>query len=190
MTKSIPSAPSRLKFFLFVGMAACVGILFVFVGKYFISSHKEMPCAFCEQRIIESQKFYEDDLVLGLVTHKPIVPGHLLVVSKRHVEHFEELTSEEIARIGEVIKKIHVAAGRAYGAVGYLLLQKNSAQAGQTVPHMHVHYIPRKQKESAGLGFILRFFFTPFMPATSEAKMRDTAIKMHLTLSDTAASAQ
>ena len=42
-------------------------------------------CAFCKERVIEKQKFYEDDLVLALYSHKPIVSGHTLIIPKRHV---------------------------------------------------------------------------------------------------------
>lgn len=175
------------KFYLLVGIAAVVGALFFGVGRW--GGAKNEECVFCKKKVVEKQKFYEDELVLGIVSHKPIVSGHVLVVTKRHVEHFEQLTPEEITSIGEAVKKIHSAASQAYAASGYLLLQKNGIQAGQTVPHMHVHYIPRKSKETPGLGFLLRFFFIPLMPAVSEAKMHDTVVKMQqqISLSGTAA---
>ncbi len=168
------------KFFFFVAVAAFAGALFFLVGKYFKTS--EGPCVFCKQEILDKQKFYEDDLVLGLVTHKPIVPGHVLIVTKRHVEHFEQLTQEEIARIGEIVKRVHAASSRAYAASSYLLLQKNGMPAGQTVPHMHLHYIPCKGKETPGVGFLLRFIFVPMLPAISEQKMRSEVAKMQLQL--------
>ncbi len=185
---------SNSRFFFFVAVAACAGTLFFLVGKYLSAKTGPRACAFCQQAVIDKQKFYEDDLIVGIVNHKPIAPGHVMIISKRHVEHFDQLTDQEIASIGEAVKKVHAAAQRAYAASSYLLLQKNGTQAGQTVPHMHVHYIPRKQKEEPGLGFLLRFFFVPLLPAVSDAKMQDAVKKMQsqlqVSLSDTAAFAQ
>lgn len=62
-------------------------------------------CPFCDRAVIERQAFYEDDLVLALYDHKPIFPGHSLIIPKRHVERFEQLTEEEITQIGRAIKK-------------------------------------------------------------------------------------
>jgi diadenosine tetraphosphate (Ap4A) HIT family hydrolase len=172
------------KFFFFVAIAAIAGALFFVFGKYLPGAGPNETCIFCKQTVIDKQKFYEDDLILGLVTHKPIVSGHVLLVTKRHVEHFEQLTKEEIASIGEAIKKVHAAASRVYAASGYLILQKNGIQAGQTVPHLHVHYIPRKSKETPGLGFLLRFFFVPLLPPISEAKMHETVVKLQYQLAE------
>ena len=48
-----------------------------------------ITCAFCNPQIIDRQKFYEDDLVIALCTHKPIIPSHFLIIPKRHVKQLE-----------------------------------------------------------------------------------------------------
>ncbi|MBS3905094.1 MAG: HIT family protein [Simkania sp.] len=130
-------------------------------------------CAFCEESVLKRQQFYEDDLVIALYSHKPVVPGHLLVIPKRHVERFEELSNEELLRIKEVVAKIHAVAKEIYGTSDYLLLQKNGTAAGQTVPHLHVHYFPRNAKESAGPLMLLRFLIIPHLPPISNQEMTE-----------------
>lgn len=112
-------------------------------------------CAFCDPAVLTSHVFYEEDLTLALCTHKPITEGHCLIIPKRHVERFEMLSDEECLQICRVIKKVNEAAIKAFGASSYLLLQKNGTEAGQTVPHVHFHYIPRKQGDDS----IVKFFF-------------------------------
>jgi len=116
----------------------------------------ERECVFCDQKVLNGRAFYEDNLVIGLLTHKPATPGHALIIPKRHVCRFEDLTSEEIISIGKFIKKVHQVISKIYGTSSYLLLQKNGEEAGQTVPHVHFHYIPRK----IGAGSPTLFFLT------------------------------
>lgn len=119
----------------FLAVLCWVGSLYATEGEY---------CAFCDPEVLHAQTFYEDDLVIALYTHKPIVPGHCLVSPKRHVERFEDLSDEEITRIGQVIKQVHAAVVQEFQTSSYLLVQKNGRQAGLSVPHVHVHHIPRK----------------------------------------------
>ncbi len=67
-------------------------------------------CAFCDSVVLEAQTFYEDDRVVALYTHKPVSPGHCLVIPKRHVERYEALSDEEILQIGRVVRKVDAAA--------------------------------------------------------------------------------
>ncbi len=137
------------------------------------TEHKDDVCAFCEEEILERQKFYEDDHVLVLYSHKPIVSGHSLIIPKRHVERFEDLSDEELLHIKEAVIIVHAAAEEIYGASDYLLLQKNGAAAGQTVPHLHFHYFPRKEGEIPGPLFFLRFFLVPHLPSISDQEMAE-----------------
>ena len=63
-----------------------------------------------DPKVIEAQKFYEDDSIIALYTHKPVMPGHCLIIPKRHAERFEQLTDQEDASITHVIKKVDQAA--------------------------------------------------------------------------------
>lgn len=156
-------------------------IAFLIGGAYFFLLNrpvKNFSCAFCNERVLENQKFYEDDLVLALYSHKPILPGHCLIIPKRHVERFENLSDAEIAQIGLVIKKVNIAAEKVFNTSAYLLLQKNGKEVGQTVPHVHVHYVPRKKGDDSSLEFIFKMYLSVIKSPISSAAMQEIVGKM------------
>ena len=104
----------------------------------------ETECAFCNRTVLDSQKFYEDDLVIALWNYRAALPGHSLIIPKRHVERFDALTDQESLKIAQVIKKVDAAARQVFNSSAYLLYQKNGREVGQSVPHVHFHYIPRQ----------------------------------------------
>jgi len=148
--------------------------IFCLIGVGYFFSTKPAPfptqCPFCDPTILERQTFYEDDLVLALCTHKPIYPGHCLVIPKRHVERFEHLTDEESAQIMRVLKEVDTAVVNIYDTSSYLLLQKNGLEAGQTVPHVHFHYIPRKAGNYSVVGFLFKMFIASVKKPISSEK--------------------
>lgn len=117
-------------------------------------------CAFCDSQVLERQKFYEDDLVMALYTHKPIFPGHCLIIPKRHIQCFEDLSVAETNQMMHVIKKVNQAVRCTFHTSSYLLLQKNGPEVGQTVPHVHFHYIPRKTGDTSTLKFMFKMYIT------------------------------
>jgi histidine triad (HIT) family protein len=118
-------------------------------------------CPFCKTEILEAQTFFRSNLVLGLITHKPALPGHVLIIPTRHIERFEELTAQEMAEIAVAIQKIDKRIRETFGYPDYLLLQKNGRGAGQSVPHLHFHYIP------AGKCLAFRFLISPWLKPLS-----------------------
>ena len=125
----------------------------------------DKACAFCDPQVLTTHTFYEDSLVMGLCSHKPVQPGHSLAVIRRHIETFEESTDEEISAIGRLLKKINLAVQKIHGPSSYMILQKNGREVGQTVPHFHFHYIPKKKTESRvmpALGLLWSFLTTMF----------------------------
>jgi diadenosine tetraphosphate (Ap4A) HIT family hydrolase len=108
-------------------------------------------CAFCTPEILEDQKIYEDDLCLILASYKPVVDDHLLIIPKRHVERLEDLSPDEMSHIFTLIQKTHKVCREVLGAEDYLILQKNGASAGQQVPHVHIHFLPRSGGSPMGI---------------------------------------
>ncbi len=108
---------------------------------------------------------------MALYTHKPVLPGHCLIISKRHVERFEMLTDEEVMQIGKVIKKVNQAASRVFGTSSYLLLQKNGVEVGQSVPHVHIHYVPRKEGDASTIQFIMKMYMANVKPPIARDEM-------------------
>lgn len=119
---------------------------------------KERPCAFCDKEVINRQCVLEDRDFYLLADYAPIMPGHLLVVAKRNVERFEELTDLEFVQYGRLVQRVKVAFHDVFEADDYIILQKNGKSAGQTVPHMHVHLIPTKAAYSRIVGEVKTLF--------------------------------
>lgn len=101
----------------------------------------EVPC----------QRVFENEHLLAFLDIAPLAPGHTLVVPKRQVEKLHELTPDEAAEIGRQLPQIARRVIAAVCAPGYNLLQNNGPVAGQVVPHVHFHIIPRA--EGDGLGY-------------------------------------
>ena len=101
----------------------------------------EIPC----------HRVFENDHVLAFLDITPLSAGHTLVVPKRPVERFEELSPEEAAEIARQLGGIAKRVLAATGAEAYNILQNNGKVSGQEVPHVHFHIIPRRAGD--GLGY-------------------------------------
>ncbi|MBS0628025.1 MAG: HIT family protein [Verrucomicrobia bacterium] len=135
-------------------------------------------CVFCNPDVLARQTFYEDDLVMALYTHKPIFPGHCLIIPKRCVNRFEELSDQEIMQIGQVIRKVNVAVEKVFKTSSYLILQKNGVEVGQTEPHVHFHYIPRKEGNTSTIEFMARMIILNAMGPISSEEIQEVVSKM------------
>lgn len=158
-----------------------VGFFVLSIGIYYLIPSAKLSrdyCAFCDPKVIEAQKFYEDDTIIALYTHKPVMPGHCLIIPKRHVERFEQITDQESAFISRAIKKIDQAAVKVFIVSSYLLLQKNGAEAGQTVPHVHFHYLPKKAGDDSSLKFLLKMYIANLKKPIGSSEMREVCEKM------------
>jgi len=102
-------------------------------------------CIFCKiiAGEIPCHKVYEDDQVLAFLDIKPLNPGHILVVPKKHYENIEEITEEELTALILAIKKIGLLIKEKLGVTGYNISENNGEVAGQEVMHLHFHVIPR-----------------------------------------------
>jgi diadenosine tetraphosphate (Ap4A) HIT family hydrolase len=137
------------------------------------SSIGELECPFCAEDLIDNQSFASNHTATALLTYKPIVEGHVLVIPQRHVERFEELSQQEVADIQSLISKVHTVMAGKSGVSDYLLLQKNGKGAGQTVPHVHFHYLPRSP-EVGSVRFIWKLLVRgAFSPVSNETLRRE-----------------
>ena len=73
----------------------------------------------------------------------PISPGHTLIIPKRHVSSFFDLETDERAELLALLDKAKTAADEEFSPNGYNIGINDGAAAGQTVPHLHLHLIPR-----------------------------------------------
>lgn len=156
-------------------------MMFDHYGFFSKEFHDGRACAFCQSEVLHAQTFYEGKTCLALVSHKPLSDHHFMVIPSRHVTSFDELTNEEMTEMMQIIQNIHHKL-RAHQLVeSYLLLQKNGPSVGQSVPHVHFHYVPRKKGEKDQLPFLMRFFFMQFTkPKAREAINKEIDLLKHL----------
>ncbi len=102
-------------------------------------------CLFCKivAKEIPSTIVYEDDNVLVFMDIGPIIKGHALVVSRKHYDPVTQTPDDVLAKLHQVAKRIARAQVSGLGADGVNIMQNNGKAAGQVVPHIHVHVIPR-----------------------------------------------
>jgi histidine triad (HIT) family protein len=88
-------------------------------------------------------KLYEDDLTLAFMDIMPQADGHVLVISKEAAETLLDLSEDGARACVVTTRRIAIAVKKALAAEGIFIAQMNGAAAGQTVPHIHFHVIPR-----------------------------------------------
>lgn len=99
-------------------------------------------CPFCNPDVIAKQFVHETENTVTLYCLTPATKGNLLVIPKRHIERFEELTVEEMVAIQKEIKLFASVFADFYGISDYVIVEKNGTMAGQSVSHIHFHLIP------------------------------------------------
>ncbi|GAA6062302.1 hypothetical protein JCM10212_004390 [Sporobolomyces blumeae] len=96
---------------------------------------------------IPNQVFYQSPLCVGIVNLKPLVPGHVLVIPKRVVQRFRDLTGDEVSDLFKSVHHISRVIETEYKAQALNVALQDGPLAGQSVPHVHVHIIPRRAKD-------------------------------------------
>ena len=106
-------------------------------------------CIFCKIAAgeVPSQKVYEDDTVIAFKDLSPKAPIHVLIVPKKHIQsvaHFQAEDKELAAHIFvDVVPKL--AADFGVAEAGFRLTINTGKDGGQTVPHLHVHFLAKRQ---------------------------------------------
>ena len=116
-----------------------------------------MDCVFCKIRdsVIPSVKIYDDERTFAIMDINPLNEGHLLVIPKAHAVTIYEIAEEDMGRLAVVAKRIALAVQKALRPDGLNLLQANGAAAFQSVPHFHLHLIPRWSGDGKGFDWEL-----------------------------------
>ncbi len=104
-----------------------------------------MDCVFC--RIIKGEipavKIYENEKVVVFLDIHPVNPGHMLIMSKDHYENIIDCPEAVLKEIMVAAKKVSLAVVKALDLKGFNIIQNNGSVAGQVIPHIHWHVIPR-----------------------------------------------
>lgn len=104
-------------------------------------------CLFCKiiAGEIPSETVYEDEDVFAFLDIMPVNIGHVLVVPKKHFEDLLDVDPEILKKIISVIPKIAKGVMSGIGCEAFNLGVNNGALAGQLVPHLHFHIMPRRE---------------------------------------------
>jgi histidine triad (HIT) family protein len=126
-------------------------------------------CSFC--RIIagevEAQIVFEDEIALAFLDHRPLFPGHTLLVPREHHETLADLPDALIEPYFVDLRLLSVAVRDAMGAQGTFVAANNVVS--QSVPHLHFHVVPRVRKDG------LRGFFWPRRKYEGDEHAAETA---------------
>ncbi|WP_135829841.1 HIT family protein [Halorussus halobius] len=102
-------------------------------------------CIFCQivNGDVPSRTVFEDDTAMAFLDANPLAPGHTLVVPKRHYETLEAVPEDTAAHVFGALHRLNTAVQHAVDADGANVAFNDGPAAGQEVPHVHGHVIPR-----------------------------------------------
>jgi histidine triad (HIT) family protein len=134
-------------------------------------------CLFC--RIVSGELpatiVYEDDDAIAFLDHRPLFPGHSLLVPRAHVETLGDLPVKHVGPYFEAAQLLARAVETALDAEGTFVAMNN--RVSQSVPHLHVHVVPRRRKDG------LKGFFWPRTKYKSAEEMEEVRRKIAAALS-------
>ena len=124
-----------------------------------------MACEFCKVATKEVKDYtvFEDASSLAFLDHRPLFPGHCLLIPRRHLETLADVPSELLLALFSNAQLLAAAMEEGLGAEGSFVALNN--RVSQSVPHLHIHIVPRRRKDG------LRGFFWPRQKYKDEAAM-------------------
>jgi histidine triad (HIT) family protein len=129
----------------------------------------QADCRFCAivAGHVPAHRVLEDAAFVAFLDHRPLFFGHCLVIPRRHVPSLAELPEELAGPLLERVRRLALAVERGLGAEGCFVAINH--RVSQSVPHLHVHVVPRRRGDG------LRGFFWPRQKYPSEQAARETA---------------
>lgn len=117
---------------------------------------KKEDCIFCKiaNGEIPSKTLYEDESFRVILDLSPATRGHALIMPKEHAASLYDLPDETASAVLVLAKKMAAVMSEKLKCVGLNLIQNNGEAAGQTIPHFHLHMIPRYINDGQALGWV------------------------------------
>jgi histidine triad (HIT) family protein len=130
------------------------------------------PCVFCEIARGASPAFVvlDEPLLLGFLDVRPLFPGHVLLIPKAHVATLGDAPEDLVPPLFLAARRLARAVEAAMGAEGTFVAMNN--RVSQSVPHLHVHVVPRKKKDG------LKGFFWPRTRYSSTDEARSLTLRI------------
>ena len=138
------------------------------------------PCPFCELAAGDAGTalVLEEPAAVAFLDHRPVFPGHCLLVPRQHHETLTDLPAALVEPLFVAARRLATAVESAMGADGTFVAMNN--RVSQSVPHLHVHVVPRRRKDG------LRGFFWPRQRYGSQEEMAEVALKIRAAVQDSA----
>ena len=129
-------------------------------------------CKFCAivSGRLSSSIVFEDDLCMAFLDNRPLFPGHCLLLPKRHTETLPDLAQDLVEPLFSNAKLLSRAVEEAMEAEGTFVAINN--KVSQSVPHLHIHIVPRRKKDG------LKGFFWPRNPYRDEEHIKEVTEKL------------
>ncbi len=128
-----------------------------------------MACVFCQIIAGELPAHFvvDDDACVAFLDQRPLFEGHVLVVPREHHETLADLSVEQVGPLFERVRTLQTTIEQALGAQGVFMAVNN--RVSQSVPHLHVHVVPRTKGDG------LKGFFWPRTRYRDDAHMAEVA---------------
>lgn len=126
-------------------------------------------CTFCDIAAgkLDAAFVLNEPNVLAFLDVRPLFLGHVLVVPRRHVETLTDVPSDLLPEFFLHVQRVARSVEKAMGAEGTFVAMNN--RVSQSVPHLHVHVVPRKKKDG------LKGFFWPRTKYASDSERTEIA---------------
>ena len=133
--------------------------------KSIVLSEASRDCAFCKiiRSEVQSYIVFEDDISLAFLDKRPLFPGHCLLIPKSHYETLIDLPASLVAPLFQNAQLLALAIEKGLQADGTFVAINN--RVSQSVPHVHIHIVPRHKKDG------LKGFFWPRQHYKDEATL-------------------
>ncbi len=119
---------------------------------------------------------FADDVSLAFLDHRPLFPGHCLLIPRNHYETLSDLPTDLVGRFFENVQLLVRAIEIALSAEGSFVAMNN--RVSQSVPHLHVHIVPRRKKDG------LKGFFWPRHKYASEVEINEVQQAIQSAIAD------
>jgi len=131
-----------------------------------------MSCVFCDivSGRVPAEIVWRGEDALAFLDSRPLFPGHLLLIPTGHIANLADLPAGQAGPLFQAVQKLDSAVQRALDAEGTFIAVNN--RVSQSVPHLHVHIVPRRKGDG------LRGFFWPRRKYDSDEHLRETAEKI------------
>ncbi len=122
-------------------------------------------CTFCRilQGDLSAHVIADEPSFFAFLDHQPLFPGHVLVVPKAHVETLTDLPPSDAGPLFQLVQRVARGVEVGMKADGFFMAANN--RVSQSVPHLHVHVVPRRKKDG------LKGFFWPRHGYTGQDEM-------------------